>query len=113
MKIERPTATITKENTLKYGCYQTVNNAACYYQTQHNIAVIVEKSSKHNSILQEKIEMEECRIQHKRQSSEVNNCESKLSAFATAHAPTIIEKKREEVTMHLIIIGLNPKRRCQ
>ena len=81
---------------MKYGHCQTVNNAVCYYQTSCTIAVIVEQLSNYNSMLQEKIEMEECEIHHKRKSSEVNNHESKLSAFATACTPTMIKEKHEE-----------------
>lgn len=95
MKIERRTTTITKENTMKYGFHQTVTNAVCYYHAECNIAVIVEQLSNYYSMLQEKKEIEEHGIQHKHQSSEVNNHESKFIAFATAHAPTMIEEEYE------------------
>ena len=64
-------------------------------------------------MLQEKIEMEECEIQHKRQSSKVNNHETKLSAFTTAHAPTMIEEKHEGDDNVVNDNWIKPKRRCQ
>ena len=72
------------------------DNTVNYHKTSYSIAVIVEKLSNYNRILQEKIEIEEHDFQHKRQGSEVNNQESKLSAIANACRPAMIEEKYEE-----------------
>ena len=64
-------------------------------QTPCNIALIVEQLSSYNSILREKIVMEEEEIRQKCQSSEVKRHESNLSAIANERFPKRIEAKCE------------------
>ena len=63
---------ITTVNSMKYGWCQAVNNVVCYFQTQFNIALILDKASNYNNMLREneKIDKSEHRIQHNMSSDE-------------------------------------------
>ena len=94
-KLERSEAMATKVSIMKHGWCQMVNKTVHCYQTPCNVAAIVEQLSSYNSMLREKIEMEECEIQQKHKSSDVNKLESKLSASGTECFSAMIEEKHE------------------
>ena len=53
MAFEKSTDIKIKENRMKNGCYQTINNIVCYYQLDFNIAVILGQLSDYINMLKE------------------------------------------------------------
>ena len=88
---------ITIVNNMKCGQHQAVNNAACYYQTPFNIALISEQVSNHNNVLRERANMEKSahRIQNN-MISEEKILRSRMSAKAKEHIPSVSDEKECE-----------------
>ena len=86
--MENSVAPTTKESSMKYGWYETINNAVLYYQTTFNIALILEQVMNYNNLSREQMNIEKvtCMKQNNVISDE-KSFVSKLCVIAKERTP--------------------------
>ena len=81
---------------MQHGWHQMINYTVCYYQTPHNIALILEQVSNYNNLMRDQMNVEKVThiIQNNMISGE-NIFASKLCATANECVPNEFDKKNK------------------
>ena len=110
--MEHRTSPTSKSSNMKHGCFQIVNDAAHFFQTPYNIAVMLEQSSNYNTLLREKITIEKGCVKQNTLINDGIRCKTKLCASASEHMPKMQHDKSNGDDSKDDNAWINPKKVC-